>query len=78
VQCSAEAIAPCAPLIADDRTQCGALPADAGCAAAVLKADAVNRGRHIECQRKQRAAADCLRTLQNSGVLKPAPTEPPP
>jgi hypothetical protein len=41
-----------------------------GCAAAALKADAVNRQRHIECQLRQRALADCLRTLEASGVLR--------
>lgn len=71
-QCSAEALAPCDPLLIDDVAQCPPGRAEGtGCAAAALKADAVNRGRHIDCQRRQRAAADCLRTLQASGVLKP-------
>ena len=74
VQCDAEALAPCAPLQIDDVATCAPPRAEgAGCAAAVLKADAVNRERHLDCQRRQRAAIDCLETLQARGVLKAQP-----
>lgn len=36
---------------------------------AVLKADAVNRGRYLECQRMQRAAVRCLINIENAGLL---------
>ena len=71
IQCDSQALAPCDPLIIDDVSQCPPDRAsDTGCAAAALKADAVNRDRAIACQRRQRAAADCLRTLEARGVLK--------
>lgn len=74
VQCNVDAIAPCDPLVIDDVDQCPkGREAGTGCAAAALKADAVNRARHMDCQRRQRAAADCLRTLQADGLLKPPP-----
>lgn len=72
IQCSADAIAACAPLVVDDVAQCATdRPAGAGCAAAALKADATNRARHIECQQRQQAAAACLRELEASGILRP-------
>lgn len=77
IQCSADALARCAPLVIDDVAQCPPdRPAGAGCAAAALKADAANRARYLECQQRQRAAADCLRTLQADGVLKAPPAVP--
>ncbi|HPG95117.1 MAG TPA: hypothetical protein PLR28_11225 [Dokdonella sp.] len=59
VQCSSEALAACLPLIADDGADCGA----------ALKADAVNRGRHIDCQAQQRAAVQCLKNIEAAGLL---------
>lgn len=58
-QCSAEALEPCPYLVADEGPGCDA----------ALKADAVNRGRHIECQQRQRALIDCLRILERAGIL---------
>lgn len=55
----------------DDVAQCPPdRPAGTGCTSAALKADAENRARHIACQQRQLAAADCLRTLQERGVLR--------
>lgn len=73
-QCDADAIVPCTPLLIDDVATCPPPRLEGtGCAAAVLKADTVNRERFLECQRRQRAAADCLKTLQTRGVLAPPP-----
>lgn len=58
-QCSAEALEACPHLVADEGSDCGA----------ALKADAVNRGRHIECQKLQRALIDCLQILERAGIL---------
>lgn len=71
IQCSAEAITACTPLLIDDVAQCAPPRAEgAGCAAAALKADQANRERYLDCQRRQRAASACLRVLQERGVLK--------
>ena len=59
IQCSSDALAACLPLQADDGTDCGA----------ALKADAVNRARHIECQAIQRAAVQCLKNIEAAGLL---------
>lgn len=59
LQCSSDALAACQPLIADDGNDCGA----------ALKADAINRGRHIECQLIQRAAVQCLLNIEAAGLL---------
>jgi hypothetical protein len=63
LQCDAEALIPCTPLIADAGTDCGA----------ALKADAVNRQRMIECQIRQRAASACLLELERVGILSKRP-----
>lgn len=59
-------------MVADEVASCSPLVAGSGCAAAALKADGINRERYLQCQRRQGAAADCLRTLQARGVLAPA------
>lgn len=59
LQCDADALAACEPLLADDGYSC----------AVALKADAVNRARHIACQRIHRAAVQCLLNIEGAGVL---------
>lgn len=85
VQCDAQLLLPCDPLIADDdpivtaslEAQAGgqvAAPLELGSdsVAAALIADAENNGRTIACQISHAALARCLCALERGGVLAPA------
>jgi hypothetical protein len=61
IQCDADLLKPCDPLIYDASDSV----ADA------LIADAENNGRMISCQLAQRALADCLCKLERGGIVKP-------
>lgn len=67
-QCTSEALAECVPLVADDPAACAG--GQGSCAAAAVRADAVNREQYLDCQRRHRAAVECLRALEDRGVLK--------